>query len=175
MHVQDFLRLECVKVPLEATTKWEAVEELIDILANQGQLGDTGKILRKLRDREELSPQGTFLSEFLAIPHVVDVMDCEGTHLAVGKAQSTIDWEHEHGTPSPAELVVLLISSVGQGEAIRSLARIIDILESERAKNAVRHATSSKEIYDIIVHEDEVAQHVESLPREGVEPWRKLK
>ena len=50
MKLTEILAAECVKVPLNATDKTEAITELVDLLSERGKLTDRDEVLRAVLD-----------------------------------------------------------------------------------------------------------------------------
>src|SRR2546421_9408125 len=96
MRLTEILKPENIKVPLEAKTKNDAIAELVDVLAKNGDVTDPKKVLDSVLEREATRTTG--IGNGLAIPHG----KCTGTdHLvmAVGKPATPIDFQAIDGRP----------------------------------------------------------------------------
>src|SRR3984957_10813137 len=120
MQLTDILKPGNIKVPLAAKTKNEAIAELVQVLADNGQITDAKKVLDAVLEREATRTTG--IGNGLAIPHG----KCPGTdHLvmAIGKPLTPIDFNSIDG--KPVSLVWLLTSPPDKtGPHIHALARI---------------------------------------------------
>ena len=90
MRLTDILKPENIKVPLAATTKHDAIAELVDLLAANGQVTDPKKVLESVLERETTRTTG--IGNGLAIPHG----KCAGTAdlvMAIGKPAAPIDFQ----------------------------------------------------------------------------------
>ncbi|HMO25905.1 MAG TPA: PTS sugar transporter subunit IIA, partial [Tepidisphaeraceae bacterium] len=67
MRLTEILKPQNIVIPLRATTKTDAIAELIDKLAANGDLTDPKKVLDSVLDREATRTTG--IGNGLAIPH----------------------------------------------------------------------------------------------------------
>ncbi len=150
MRLSDILKLEHIKVPLEAKNKKDAIAELVQLLADAHEVKDAGVLLASVLEREATRTTG--IGSGLAIPHG----KCSGVdHLvvAIGKPETPIDFESIDG--KPVNLIVLLASPPDQtGPHIQALARISRLMNVDTFKAAMRNATSSQQIYDAVVAQE---------------------
>ncbi|MEW6672115.1 MAG: PTS sugar transporter subunit IIA [Thermodesulfobacteriota bacterium] len=90
---------------LKGTTKWEIIEELMQILARSGKVGDLEKARKAVLQREESMSTG--MQYGIAIPHgrtdAVDRLVC-----AVGLKRDGVDFDSIDG--HPARIFVLTLS-----------------------------------------------------------------
>lgn len=151
MRLSDILDPSCVKVPLAATSKREAIEELVGVLAGRPEVTDPEAVLKAVLEREATRTTG--IGNALAIPHG----KCEavkGLVMALGKPAQPIDFEAIDS--KPVNLVVLLASPLDQaGPHIQALARISRLMTLESFRLAVDRAATAQEVYDIITAQEE--------------------
>src|ERR1700683_915931 len=96
MRLTEILKPQNIKVPLAATTKNEAIAELVQLLADNGQITDAKKVLDAVLERE--STRTTGIGNGLAIPHG----KCAGPPdlvMAIGKPAVPIDFQSIDGRP----------------------------------------------------------------------------
>ena len=150
MRLTEILKPQNVKVPLTAKTKADAIGELVELLAANGEVHDPKKVLEAVLDREATRTTG--IGNGLAIPHG----KCTGTdHLvmAVGRPQTPIDFQAIDGRP--VSLIWLLSSPPDKtGPHIHALARISRLMTIDRFSQALANAKTSQEIYDAIVQQE---------------------
>ncbi len=150
MRLTDILKPQNIKAPLQATTKTDAIKELVDLLAANGEVAEPQKVLDAVLEREATRTTG--IGNGLAIPHG----KCTGTdHLvmAVGKAATPIDFQAIDGRP--VNLIWLLSSPPDKtGPHIHALARISRLMTIDRFRHALAAAQTPQEIYDIIVQQE---------------------
>jgi len=150
MRLTEILKPQNIKVPMTATTKTEAIGELVDLLAANGEIADARPVLNSVLEREATRTTG--IGNGLAIPHG----KCPGTdHLvmAIGKPAAPIDFQSIDGRP--VTLIWLLTSPPDKtGPHIHALARISRLMTIEKFRQALNMAKSAQEIFDAIVQQE---------------------
>ena len=150
MRLTEILKPQNIKVPLEAKVKTEAIGELVNLLAANGELTDPKKVLDAVLDREATRTTG--IGNGLAIPHG----KCTGTdHLvmAIGRPGTPIDFQAIDGRP--VNLIWLLSSPPDKtGPHIHALARISRLMTIDRFRQALAQAKTPEEIYESIVQQE---------------------
>ncbi len=151
MRLIDILKPENIKVPLESLSKNEAIAELVNLLAKNGDVTDAKKVLDAVLERE--STRTTGIGNGLAIPHG----KCSSTKdlvMAIGKAGTPIDFQAIDGRP--VSLIWLLTSPPDKtGPHIHALARISRLMTIDKFRQALATAKTSQEVFDMIMKQDE--------------------
>lgn len=151
MRLVDILKPENIKVPLESKTKNDAIAELVNVLAKNGDVADAKKVLDAVLERE--STRTTGIGNGLAIPHG----KCNGAKdlvMAIGKASTAIDFQSIDGRP--VTLIWLLTSPPDKtGPHIHALARISRLMTIDKFRQALAAATTAQEVYDIVSKQEE--------------------
>ncbi len=151
MKLTDVLTRQCVKAPLDGTDKYEVIEELVDVLAKNGQLSDRDAVLKAVLDRE--ATRSTGIGQGLAVPHGKSHA-LDRLVMAVGKPSEPIDFQSIDG--KPVNLIVLLASPIDQtGPHIQALARLSRLMIINQFRREVDQAQTAEEIYQIIVKQEE--------------------
>ncbi len=154
MLLTDMLKLEQIKVPLAATDKQGAIQELVDLLAGQGRLLDRDKAYQAVLEREQTRTTG--IGEGVAIPHgktpaVDDLV------IALGKAPDGVDFESIDG--KPVTLILLLLSpSDRTGLHIQALARISRLISLDAFRKKMASAQTGEEIFQVIQQQEQSLQ-----------------
>ena len=150
MRLTEILKPQNIKVPLQAKVKADAIKELVDLLAANGEVFDPKKVLDAVLERE--STRTTGIGNGLAIPHG----KCTGTdHLvmAIGRPATPIDFQAIDGRP--VNLLWLLSSPPDKtGPHIHALARISRLMTIEKFRQALSTAENAQQIYDTIVQQE---------------------
>lgn len=150
MRLTEILKPENILLPLQAKTKTDAITELVNLLAKNGDLKDAKQVLDAVLDREATRTTG--IGNGLAIPHG----KCNGTdHLvmAVGRAAAPLDFQAIDGRP--VTLICLLASPPDKtGPHIRALAKISSLMLAERFRQRLHSAKTPQEMYDIISEQE---------------------
>jgi len=151
MRLIDILKPENIKVPLESLSKNDAIAELVNLLAKNGDVTDAKKVLDAVLERE--STRTTGIGNGLAIPHG----KCASTKdlvMAIGKAGTPIDFQAIDGRP--VTLIWLLTSPPDKtGPHIHALARISRLMTIDKFRQSLSIAKTSQEVFDLIMKQDE--------------------
>ena len=155
MRLTDILDPRCIKVPLTATDKRGAIEELVRAMAECSVVKDPQSLLQAVLDREAIRTTG--IGHGLATPHgkspaVGDLA------MAIGKAEHPIDFQSVDS--KPVTLVILLASPPDKAlPHIQALARISRLMTIEPFRNALEKAANAQEVYDIIARQEDSMTH----------------
>src|SRR3954451_22784918 len=150
MRLTEILKPINIKIPLEAKTKADAIGELVNLLAANGEVKDPKKVLDSVLEREATRTTG--IGNGLAIPHG----KCNGTdHLvmAIGRPKTPIDFQAIDGRP--VNLIWLLTSPPDKtGPHIHALARISRLMTIDKFRQSLAEAGTPAEIYETIVKQE---------------------
>jgi fructose-specific phosphotransferase system IIA component len=150
MKLTDVLRLECVKVPLAAADKTQAIRELVDLLDAAALISDRESVLQAVLERE--ARRSTGIGHALAIPHGKS-MACDRLVMAIGKTSHPIDFGSIDGLP--VSIVVLLASPLDQtGPHIQALARISRLMTVDAVRSEILRADSADALYKAIAEHE---------------------
>ena len=151
MVVRSILTPQRVKVPLQATAKEDAIRELVDLLADSGDVTDRDEVLKAVLEREQTRTTG--IGNGLAVPHGKTSAVPELV-MAVGKPAEALDFSSVDGRP--VELVILLVSPKDKtGPHIRALARIARMLSVDTVRRKLYGAQTADALYEhFIANED---------------------
>jgi fructose-specific phosphotransferase system IIA component len=146
MILTQILQPTCVKAPLDSKNKEDAIEELINLLADSGCISDRGEAFEAVIAREQTRSTG--IGSGIAIPHG----KCTATKelvMAVGIAPEPIEFESIDN--KPVGIIILLVSPPDQtGPHIQALARISRLMLDAQFKSQLEKAASPEEVYDLI-------------------------
>jgi mannitol/fructose-specific phosphotransferase system IIA component (Ntr-type) len=152
VRLTEILREDIIKVNLDATNKWEAIQELVDLLisAHELRLTDRNEIIEGVFTRERSLSTG--LEHGIAVPHAVE--NCvEDIIAALGTSQAGIPFESHDG--KPAKLIILLLIPQGAFQRhVRTLAGIARLGTNPELRNQLFDAKTPAEIMDVLVRAD---------------------
>lgn len=155
MNLVDILTVGCIKVPLSASDKKSAIEELVDVLAGEQKITKPAVLKDAVWARETTRTTG--IGHGLAIPHG----KCEGIPnlaMAIGKPASPIDFHSIDG--KPVKLIVLLASPLDRtSDHIQALAKISRLMTVEDFRNKIYSAESASEVFALIESQEGVAKN----------------
>ena len=153
MNLLDILRPEAIKVPLDADSKKPAIDELIDLLAEQHLVDDGDMLKEAVWQRERQRTTG--IGEGLAIPH--GKCSCvHELHLAIGRPRDPMEFDSVDR--KPVHLIVLLASPPDKtSDHIQALGRISRLVANPDFRAAAYRAESAEELYELIRNAEESA------------------
>jgi fructose-specific phosphotransferase system IIA component len=150
MRLTDILQPACIKVPLDANVKQDAIFELIDLLATCAKIDQPQQLKDAVWQRETARTTG--IGHGIAIPHGKS----PGTtrlSMAIGLAREPIEFAAIDG--KPVQVVILLASPPEQtGPHIQALARISRMLTDDRFRASIKAAPSAAEVYRLITEQE---------------------
>lgn len=150
MRLTEILKPSNIKVPLEAKAKTDAISELVNLLATNGEIKDPKKILDAVLEREATRTTG--IGNGLAIPHG-KADGVSNLVMAIGKASTPIDFQSIDGRP--VTLIWLLSSPRDMtGPHIHALARISRLMTIDKFRATLAKATTPDEVYQAIVAQE---------------------
>lgn len=148
MLLSELIQEDLIKLSLEATNKWDAIEELVDLLisAHELRLTNRAEVVDAVFVRERSLSTG--LEHGLAVPH--GTVDCAGDILAaVGLSTDGIPFDSLDG--KPARLVVLLVIPRGAAQRhVRTLAGIARLASNPELRKKILDAHSASDILGAI-------------------------
>lgn len=152
MLLTELIREDLIKIALEARTKWEAIEELIDLLisAHELSLMHRNEVIEAVSARERSLSTG--LEYGLAVPHAA--VGCVDDILAaLGVAPEGIPFESFDG--KPARLVILLLIPQGAFQRhVRTLAGIAKLGSIPDLREAIFNAQTPAEAMEVLRRSD---------------------
>lgn len=178
MLLSELIQPDLVKLKLEAHTKWEAIEELVDHLISSHELRFTSRheVVEAVVAREKSLSTG--LEHGLAVPH--GSVDCVTDILAaIGISSHGLPFDTLDG--KPARLVVLLIIPRGAFQQhVRTLAGIARLARNRELRERIVNAVTEDDVVDVIfaletMEEAEQARKdsaARSGSRRGPDPFR---
>lgn len=132
------------KPGMTATTKRDAIIELIDILEDAGVLQERSEAERVVLERERRMSTG--LENGIAIPHG-KTDDVERLLVAVGTKPEGLDFDCADG--KAARILILTLSpATGTGPHIRFMAEVSRLLQKPALRQNVLDATSPQALVD---------------------------
>jgi PTS system nitrogen regulatory IIA component len=146
MLLSELLEPAAVTARLKATTKRDAVAELVALLEDAHGIDSQGEILDRVLRREAMMSTG--IGNGVAIPHgkarAVDRMMA-----ACGVSSSGVEFEASDG--EPARLFILLVSPESVGTPhVKVLANISRLLKEETVRKSLREAESADAFLAVI-------------------------
>ncbi|MDX2115309.1 MAG: PTS sugar transporter subunit IIA [Planctomycetota bacterium] len=146
MNLFEILSPACIRVPLAATEKKAAIDELVDMLAAAGKVTDPPVLKDAVWARETTRTTG--IGHALAIPHG-KALGVPNLCMAIGKPAQPIEFNAIDG--KPVRLIVLLASPLDRtNDHIQALAKVSRLMASEEFRNRIYAADSAEQIMELL-------------------------
>ena len=151
MKISEVLDKLAIKIGLAAGTKEEALKELVDILAQVENIGDSKNILKALVERENLGSTG--IGQGIAIPH--GKTDKVSRLIAVmGVSKTGVDFDALDG--EPVYIFFLLVApKETAGPHLKALAQISRLLRDSYFCELLRKCETGDQIFNLIKTEED--------------------
>lgn len=141
VNLQSIIVPERIK-DLESEDKFEALNELVDLMATSKNVTDKEIVRKSILDREKIGSTG--LGMGIAVPHV-KIPQIRDFVIAIGRLRQPIDFQAGDG--KPVELMIMIGASNKQsGEYLKLLAEVIKRCKNPDRFQAIMSAETSKEI-----------------------------
>jgi len=147
MSLASLLSSEQIIPEMEATERWPAIVELIDLLVRQGRIAPASRdgILAALKQREETMSTGIGFG--IAIPHASSE-DVAEVVAAFGRSSQGIEFDALDN--APVKFVVLFIVPKNQFQThLRTLASIAKFLNDRTVREKLAQAGTREAILAI--------------------------
>ena len=148
MELADFLTKEQVVTDLKAFDRWEAIEELIDLLVDKERIKSEHRdaIVSVVKKRE--TTMSTGIGFGIGIPHASTDLIGDVTG-AFGRSKAGVNFDALDN--HPVNLVMLFLVPQGQFQKhLHTLAKIAKVLHKKEFRKALEDAGDAAEMYQII-------------------------
>jgi mannitol/fructose-specific phosphotransferase system IIA component (Ntr-type) len=148
MKLSDFVVTEAIILDLQATSKEEAIREIVRSLNDAGKIphSDVEGVSRAILNREELGSTG--IGQGVAVPHT-RFDGLPNIVVTVAISRRGVDFSALDG--EPVDIMFLLISPPGMpGPHLRVLEMISRLLKKESVVNFLRQSQSQQQVVDLI-------------------------
>ncbi|WFB47608.1 PTS fructose transporter subunit IIABC [Vibrio coralliilyticus] len=145
--ITDLINQELICLDLQATTKQEVFEELIELLSNNHRISDKAQFLSDIQAREEIGNTG--FEDGVALPHAKSAAVSQPA-VAIGISRQGIEYGAEDGHPS--KLFFMIASPDGGADHhIEVLAELSSKLIEEGFIERFMQASSSEEALELLL------------------------
>src|SRR3954447_4039688 len=148
MDLGDILTPEQIKADLQATNRWEAIDELINRLIESGKIKPEHResIVGVVRKRE--SSMSTGIGFGIGIPHASTDLIYEVVG-AFGRSKSGVNFDALDN--QPVNLVMLFLVPQGQFQKhLHTLASIAKLLHNKDFRHELEQATDAAAMFEVI-------------------------
>ncbi|AIW17967.1 PTS fructose transporter subunit IIC [Vibrio coralliilyticus] len=145
--ITDLINQELICLDLQATTKQEVFEELIELLSNNHRISDKAQFLNDIQAREEIGNTG--FEDGVALPHAKSAAVSQPA-VAIGISRQGIEYGAEDGQPS--KLFFMIASPDGGADHhIEVLAELSSKLIEDGFIERFMQASSSEEALELLL------------------------
>jgi len=151
MDLGDILTPEQIRADMQATNRWEAIDELINNLVECAKIKPEHKdaIIAVVKKRE--SSMSTGIGFGIGIPHASTDLIYEVVG-AFGRSRKGVNFDALDN--QPVTLVMLFLVPQGQFQKhLHTLAKIAKLLHKKEFRQALEEAPDAKAMYQIIKSE----------------------
>ena len=147
MELKDYIKDENIELNFTASDKEEALKKLADLVAKNRNI-DSNRILKVLKDREELGSTG--IGNNVAIPH--GKLDIEKDVIgAIAISKKGINFDSIDG--KPVKIFFVFISSPSATNLhLKILAKVSKLLMDEKVRNSIISVKTKEEIKKIMAN-----------------------
>lgn len=148
MDLADILSPEVIKADLQATNRWEAIDELIGGLITAGKIKPEHRdaIINVIKRRE--STMSTGIGFGIGLPHASTDLIYEVVG-AFGRSRKGVNFDALDN--QPVTLVMLFLVPQGQFQKhLHTLAKIAKLLHRKELRQALEAAPDPKAMFEII-------------------------
>ena len=150
LSLTDILTPERIKVPLQHWARFDAIEELVDLLAQNGDLLDRDLVLEAVFDRERSGSTG--IGGSVAVPHA-KTQAVRQLVMAIGMAQTPVDFKSPDG--EAVSLIILVISPPNQTPLqIQAMVQIARTLGIEPPDQWLPYRKTPEDIFQAVIQRE---------------------
>ncbi len=153
MNLSALLSEGLILLELSASTKVEAIDELVDLLVKENKVLDKQAYLDLVLERERMGSTG--IGKGIAIPHgKTDAI--KSVAISFGRSSKGVDFDALDD--QPVKLIFLLAAPNDAGPIyLKALARLSRILRKEEFRESLLKAKDEKAVLDLITTIEETA------------------
>ncbi|MFG6148071.1 PTS fructose transporter subunit IIABC [Halobacillus sp. B23F22_1] len=146
MKITDLLTKDTILLNMKASSKPEAIDELIGQLDQAGKLNDRDGYKEAIEEREQQSTTG--IGEGIAIPHAKTAAVKEPA-IAFGRSQEGLDYESLDGLPT--NLFFMIAASEGANQAhLETLSSLSSFLMDKEFREKLETAKTEDDVIEAI-------------------------
>ncbi|WLR49325.1 fructose-specific PTS transporter subunit EIIC [Halobacillus litoralis] len=146
MKITDLLTKETIVLNMSASSKPEAIDELVGQLDRAGKLNDRDDFKQAIEAREQQSTTG--IGEGIAIPHA-KTSAVKDPAIAFGRSQDGLDYESLDGQPT--NLFFMIAASEGANNThLETLSRLSSFLMDNKFRQQLEEAKTEADVIEAI-------------------------
>lgn len=163
MKITDLIKEGAIVLELNASSKDDVINELVEKLYDAGSLNNKEEYKKAILERESQSTTG--IGRGIAIPHAKTTA-VKNPAICFGRALEGIDYDSLDG--EPAKLIFMIAASEGaHNKHLETLSRLSTLLMNKSFRERILKANSEEEVLKLI---DEEENKVLGDKKNNVEP-----
>ena len=163
MRITDLLKAKAIKIGGAPATKDEAIDQLVDLMCNEGNVRDKAAYAAAVRERE--AQFSTALGDGVAIPHAKTAA-VSAAGLAAMTVPAGVDYDAPDGEPS--NLMFLIAAPEGSNDLhLEVLSRLSTVLMDEAFRARLVAAKTPEEFLRLVDAEEDARLATEAAKAEG--------
>lgn len=147
INLAEVVRRDVIELNLGAHDKADAISRMTRLLATAGYVSDAVGFQRDVEYRETLGPTG--VGNGIAIPHGKS-KDVVRTTIAVGRTAPPVEWESLDDQPVDTIIMFAVQERDAKDVHLKLLQRVAVLLMRQPFVDALKAATTSKQIVDLL-------------------------
>jgi fructose-specific phosphotransferase system IIA component len=150
MKLASMIKKSAVLMEMKASSKTEAIEELVDLLCRVYRIKDRGTVLDAIKSRESKASTGIGMG--LAVPHAKTAA-VNKLHIAFGLSRGGIDFDSTDG--EKAHLFFIMVSARDKtGPHIQALAGISRLIKHKEVRAGMLACGDAAKLLDFIAESE---------------------
>lgn len=149
--LKSMITKECISLNLTAKSKNDVIDELVNMLFENGKLNDPKEYKKQILKREEESSTG--LEEGIAIPHAKTAAVKVPT-VAIGISKDGVDFDSLDGEPSKLFFMIAAPANAKDSH-IEVLSQLSTSLLEDDIREGILNAKSKEEIINILLKNED--------------------
>lgn len=145
MKLKNILNKDLVKIDLEGNNKSEIINELLDLLVQNGKLKDKELAFKDIMYREQQMSTG--IQQGIAIPHA-KTKAVDNLVACIGVKKDGVDFNSLDGIPSNI-FILTLSPSDHIGPHVQFLAEISRIIKTEESRTKILNAKNKNQVLSV--------------------------
>ncbi|ADQ13519.1 PTS sugar transporter subunit IIA [Halanaerobium hydrogeniformans] len=146
MEVNEFINQDLIKMELQSKDKDSVIKEMIDIMVENGIVGDKEEVVKKAMEREAKGTTG--VGRGVAIPHVKSDA-VKKAAVAFGRSSEGIDYGSMDEKPSYL-FFLITVPEESHNEHLKILAQLSRNLVHDDFRDSLLEAESAEEVMGIL-------------------------
>jgi fructose-specific phosphotransferase system IIA component len=150
MHISSILDSQFIAIHLEAESKEDALNQMVDMLGSSPKVLDLEKVRKAIIEREKIMSTG--VGHGFAIPHgKTDAL----TDIVAAFAITAQPIDFQALDDQPVRLIFMLVGNETHvGTHLKLLSRVSRLMNSDSFRSQLLHAGSPERVLELFNHEE---------------------